>query len=86
MGTTKAKPNPTAGEHPATATPEQKRAKKDLPPFPRRCYSITETAAMIGVHPDTLRKEINRGNILKIKIADRILIPASEVDRLCGGP
>jgi excisionase family DNA binding protein len=82
MGATKVKPNPNAAEHAATVTPAQKRAKKELPPLPRRCYSVTETAAMVGVHPDTVRKEINRGNILKIRLADRILIPASEVDRL----
>jgi excisionase family DNA binding protein len=52
-------------------------------PTEKRFHGVAEFAAIFGVHPDTIRREIKGGNIRFARIGDRILIPSSETERLC---
>ena len=61
---------------PAGATETQKQ----LPP--RNRYNVDEFAAIMGVHTDTVRRAIKRGDIRATRIGSRILIPMAEAERL----
>ena len=50
----------------------------------RRTYTTEEVAEMAGVAEATVRKQIRAGEIRSIRMGRRILIPATEVDRLFG--
>lgn len=56
--------------------------------MPERLYSVPEAAALIGVHVETLRIYLRRGEIQATKLGginnpkSRWRIPQSEIDRL----
>jgi excisionase family DNA binding protein len=50
--------------------------------FPRKFYSVDETAHMMGCTTVSLRRWIKQGRIGSIKIGGRRLIPASVIDNL----
>jgi excisionase family DNA binding protein len=47
----------------------------------RIAYSIDEVASALGVHPATVRLEIARGKLKATRLARRVLIRASELER-----
>jgi molybdopterin-binding protein len=54
--------------------------------MPRKDYSASEAARMLGVSLDTLRRWDRQGRIrTRRDSANRRLVPASEVERLRGG-
>lgn len=54
--------------------------------IPTLGLSIKQLAEGIGLHPSTIRKEIQKGNIRAIHISERrLLVPMSEVERLLSG-
>ena len=48
-----------------------------------RLYSIAQTAEMLNVSRDTVRRLINKRVLVAVRIARRILIPLSEIERAC---
>lgn len=54
----------------------------ELPP--RVAYRYREFAAMVGVHPDTVKSWAKAGTIRSVTIGGTALIPASEVTRILG--
>ena len=50
--------------------------------FPRKFYSVDETAKMMGCTEVTIRRWIAQGHIESVKIGGRRLIPASFIDNL----
>jgi excisionase family DNA binding protein len=53
------------------------------PTIEKRFLSVKQFETMFGIHPDTVRRGIKAGSIRFARIGDRILIPASEAERLC---
>jgi len=52
---------------------------------PSKPYTVEEFAKSTGLHRDTVYRNIQAGTIRKVPgIGHKILIPASEVDRLLG--
>ncbi|HEV2491480.1 MAG TPA: helix-turn-helix domain-containing protein [Terriglobia bacterium] len=49
----------------------------------KRLYSIAETAEMINVSKDTVRRLINKKVLLAVRISRRILVPLTEIERAC---
>ena len=49
----------------------------------KRLYSIAETAEMINVSKDTVRRLINKKVLLAVRISRRILVPLAEIERAC---
>jgi excisionase family DNA binding protein len=45
--------------------------------------SIGETAATLGVSKDTIRRLITQGALRAVRVAGRVLVPLSEIDRAC---
>jgi excisionase family DNA binding protein len=45
------------------------------------CLSMEEAAKLLSVHHATLRRAIDRGDIRRIKLGDRVLIPRQELAR-----
>lgn len=50
--------------------------------FPRKFYSVDETAKMMGCTEVTIRRWIAQGHLESVKIGGRRLIPASFIDNL----
>jgi excisionase family DNA binding protein len=48
----------------------------------RLAFAITEAAQSLGCHPDTLRRAANQGRLRVIRLSRRVLIPASEMQRI----
>lgn len=48
-----------------------------------RLYSIAQTAEMLNVSRDTVRRLINKKVLLAVRISRRILVPLSEIERAC---
>jgi excisionase family DNA binding protein len=48
-----------------------------------RLVSIPEAARLLSVSKDSVRRLIDRGQLKKVRVLRRILIPVCEVDRLC---
>lgn len=51
----------------------------------KAAYSLAEAAALLGVHPVTLRRLIKRGQIKAARVGRRVLIPQAELARLLAG-
>jgi excisionase family DNA binding protein len=49
-----------------------------------RTRSVRETAALLGVHPLTVRQAIARGELRALRLGRRVLVPESELQRLLG--
>jgi excisionase family DNA binding protein len=47
--------------------------------------TIAEAAARLGIHRQTLRAAIERGDIRAIRVGRRWLIPVAAIDELLGG-
>ena len=45
--------------------------------------SIAETAKALAVSKDTIRRLIDRKELLAVRVSRRVLIPASEIERAC---
>jgi excisionase family DNA binding protein len=41
----------------------------------RATYTVSEAAALLGVHPTTITRACGRGDFLHVKIGDRLMIP-----------
>ena len=52
--------------------------KKDI----RRAYSLGEVGEMYGISRDSVKRLAKNGGIKVIRVGGRILVPASEVDRM----
>lgn len=48
----------------------------------RTAFGIAEAAQSLGCHPDTLRRAANEGRLKTIRLSRRVLIPASEMQRI----
>lgn len=48
-------------------------------------YSIEETARLLRVHPDTIRRMLKAGTLRHSKVGKQYRIPQSEIDRLLHG-
>jgi excisionase family DNA binding protein len=48
-----------------------------------KLMSIVEFAQSVPISPDSIRRLIARGQLKTVRILRRILIPRSELDRLC---
>jgi excisionase family DNA binding protein len=52
--------------------------------FPRLGYSFAELEVLIGLSRSTLHRMVARGEIETVKRGRRRLVPADQVQRLCG--
>ncbi len=48
-------------------------------------YTIAEAAARLGIHRQTLRAAIERGDVRAVRIGRRWLVPVAAIDELLGG-
>jgi len=48
----------------------------------KSAVGIAEGAQSLSVHPDTLRRAAKSGRLRTIRVARRVLIPASELERV----
>jgi len=48
----------------------------------RAALGIADAALSLGLHPDTLRRKANAGELKIIRVGRRVLIPASEMERV----
>jgi excisionase family DNA binding protein len=48
-----------------------------------RLISIPEFAALVGISPDTVRRMISRGQVRSVRVLRRVLVPKTEIDRIC---
>ena len=53
-------------------------------PIQRISYSPTEAACATGLSLPTINRKIARGELRSVKVGRRRLIPAQELERLCG--
>ncbi len=51
----------------------------------RTAFGIVEAAQSLGCHADTLRRKANAGELKTIRVGRRVLIPASELQRIISG-
>jgi len=47
----------------------------------RKARNLRETADIIGVHPQTVRRLIADGRIDVVRIGRRVLVPVAEIER-----
>lgn len=47
--------------------------------------TIAEAAARLGIHRQTLRAAIERGDVRAVRIGRRWLVPVTAIDELLGG-
>ena len=47
-------------------------------------FSVEETARLLGIHPNTLRRAIWRGEVKAARVGRRVVVPLAEVERLLG--
>jgi excisionase family DNA binding protein len=52
----------------------------------RRALTIAEAAKALGVHRNTLRAAIGRGEVPAARLGRRWLVPVAAVDRLLSAP
>lgn len=45
-------------------------------------YSVQEVAAALDLHPNTVRKLIERGELPSVRLGHRILVPKAKLDAL----
>jgi len=48
----------------------------------RAAFGIADAAQSLGVCPDTLRRKISAGELKAVRVGRRVLIPASEIQRI----
>ncbi|MCA9668096.1 MAG: helix-turn-helix domain-containing protein [Myxococcales bacterium] len=60
-------------------TNEQNSANEHIS---RVAFSLEEVGAMVGVHPRTVRRWAERGVIRMVRLGGRLVVPASELDRV----
>jgi excisionase family DNA binding protein len=48
-----------------------------------KLVSIPEAARVLSLSKDSVRRLIERGDLKKVRVLRRILIPVSELERLC---
>jgi len=48
-----------------------------------RLQSIGATAEILGVSKDTVRRLLNSGALRGVRVSRRILVPESEISRVC---
>lgn len=48
----------------------------------RAAFGVADAAQSLGLHPDTLRRKANAGELKTIRVGRRVLIPASEIQRI----
>lgn len=51
----------------------------------RQALSIGEAARRIGVHRETLRAAIDRGDLRAVRVGRRWLVPVAAIDELLAG-
>ncbi len=51
----------------------------------RQTLSIADAAARLGVHRQTLRAAIERGDVRAVRVGRRWLVPVAAIDELLGG-
>lgn len=54
----------------------------DLPPLPRRTYTVREVAASLGVGTRHVERMCQSGELRHVRLGRRILIPADALDAL----
>lgn len=59
--------------------------KQPKTPENRASFSIREVAEQHGVHPRTVRRMIDRGELKVVRFGAVVRIPKSELERLAGG-
>jgi excisionase family DNA binding protein len=47
--------------------------------------SVRDAARLLGVGESTLWRSASRGEILKVRVGRRVLIPRTEIDRIAAG-
>jgi len=47
--------------------------------------SIAETAKVLGVSRDTVRRLIRRGELRSVRVSRRVMVPQHEIERVCEG-
>lgn len=52
--------------------------------FPRLAYSLGELEVLIGLSRSTLHRMVARGELETVKRGRRRLVPAAQVEKLCG--
>jgi excisionase family DNA binding protein len=52
----------------------------------RAAFSVEEVAELLGLHVNTVRRAVWRGDVRAVRIGRRVLIPRAEVERLLGQP
>lgn len=69
--------------HDAVPKPEHQMTESNstASPVARRAYSIKETAAMLGLHHNSIRRLIDRGELRASRALRHYLIPSTEIDR-----
>ncbi|HTR22718.1 MAG TPA: helix-turn-helix domain-containing protein [Terriglobales bacterium] len=55
----------------------------------RRAYGVREFAELFGISIDSAKRAVTRGDVRRIKLGGRRLVPLSEIERVeregCGG-
>jgi excisionase family DNA binding protein len=59
---------------------EQMQARRADPMAERQTRTVGEAAAVVGVHPLTLRRAIARGEIRAVRVGRRVLVPLAALD------
>ena len=49
-----------------------------------KAYSVKESADLLNIHPQTVYKLVNKGDIKSIRVGRAIRIPHKEIQRLNG--
>ena len=67
---------------------EAEASRQDTPIDPLRCYSVVEAAGLLGVSPDTIRKEMSQGTLAYVVLGERAMrIPRRALEeRLARSP
>jgi excisionase family DNA binding protein len=70
-----------------TVTPERKRRNRRPAPIaaPKLAFSILEACAALGISRPTYYELVKRGDLRPVKVNGRVLIPATELERLLSG-
>lgn len=48
----------------------------------RRAFSVSEAAAMLGLHRQTVAAAIRRGEIPAVRLGRKVLVPSAVIERL----
>lgn len=50
--------------------------------IPRRIYTLTEAAAIVGISYSLMRKFVKQGKIKTMRVGKRLMVPEAEVEKL----